>query len=156
MSSRLRDLGQHSGHELEGVDALGSYPSVVMARGFREVEDLVLIGLELQPGQAHRRPDHVAHQRLQRLGVASGQPYLVVDGEARVFPGQQKLQPLLTEQLLAAQQAQDLVSKQALGDLGIHIGDRNPLPRRRPTPSRGQRMQVRVRVDPLLADTYTL
>ena len=94
-----------AGHELQGVDPLERRGSAVMARRFREAEDLVLIGLEPKPGQAHRRPHHVAHQRLQGLGVANGQTHLVVDGEARVSTGQQQLQPLLSEQFLAPEQA---------------------------------------------------
>ena len=82
MFPRLWDLGQDAGDELEGVDALGPRAVAVMALWLREVEDLIAIWLEHQSDQAHGRTDHVADQRLERLGVACEQTHLIVDGEA--------------------------------------------------------------------------
>ena len=104
MSERCPDCAVAMETEKVGNVPLAACPScqavaiardhVLKLRGVDRTGHLVLqtAGAK-QPSQAHRRPHHVAHQR---LGVASGQPYVVVDGETRVFPGRQQLQPLLT------------------------------------------------------------
>ena len=102
----------HTGlHELEGVDAFGPRSVAVMTVWLREVEDLIAIWLEHQPGQAHGWTAHVPDQHLERLGVSCRQAHLVVDGEARVSPGQEQLQPLLAVHLLPPEEAQHLVTE---------------------------------------------
>ena len=63
---------------------------------------------------------------MESLGVAGVDGGVVMNAEAGMAPGQEQVDALLGDELPVSEKAQHLVTEDALGPMGIDVGDGMP------------------------------
>ena len=79
----LRDVNEHAGQELEGVD---DTVVVVVMSGLGLVEDELGVWMIAKPGEVHRRAHQIAGKLVESLGVAGVDGGVVMNAEAGMAP----------------------------------------------------------------------
>jgi hypothetical protein len=142
--SGIRDLGNHSGYKLEGVDALGLCQVLVriMVGALGGAENLCAAFGPSHPRQTHGSSKNVAGDLFESRVLSSGNADGLVDAKTASSPGEQELGPLFTEKLLVLQKTQDPMAEELFCLCGVDVGKRRPFALSIPATTRADPMDV--------------
>ncbi len=113
-------MDKHAGQKLKRVsDGL----IVELLRSLRLVEQELGVRVVAKAGEVHRRPDPIAGELVQTLGVLGIDRGSVVNAKPRIPPGEEKVDALLGDESVVSKKSEDVVPEEELGLVGVDIGD---------------------------------